>query len=60
MEGNRHVHAHRQDHHHHEGSGFGRRLAHLIRPHGHEAADRIDPAMETSRDGMRTLWLSLL
>ncbi|MCQ6551687.1 cation diffusion facilitator family transporter [Streptomyces sp. C10-9-1] len=36
-----------------------RRVAHLLTPHGHEAADRVDPAMEASREGMRTLWLSL-
>ena len=34
-------------------------LAHLLRPHGHEAADRVDPAMESSAEGMRTLWISL-
>lgn len=28
-------------------------------PHSHEAMDKVDPAMETSREGMRTLWLSL-
>ncbi|MFI1825769.1 cation diffusion facilitator family transporter [Streptomyces sp. NPDC020412] len=35
------------------------RLAHLFAPHGHGTADRVDPAMETSREGLRTLWLSL-
>ncbi|MDN5384558.1 cation diffusion facilitator family transporter [Streptomyces sp. LB8] len=35
------------------------RLAHLVTPHGHEAADKADAAMETSREGMRTLWVSL-
>jgi len=35
------------------------RLAHLVTPHSHEAADKVDTAMETSRTGMRTLWLSL-
>ncbi|MEU5976856.1 cation diffusion facilitator family transporter [Streptomyces sp. NPDC047315] len=35
------------------------RLAHLLAPHGHTTADRVDPAMETSREGLRTLWLSL-
>ncbi|MER7468587.1 cation diffusion facilitator family transporter [Streptomyces sp. NPDC097981] len=34
------------------------RLHHLIAPHGHAAADKIDPVMETSREGMRTLWFS--
>ncbi|MCF6521740.1 cation diffusion facilitator family transporter [Streptomyces sp. JJ36] len=50
-----HVHAH-------GGSRWARlrhRLAHLVTPHSHEAADKVDPAMETSREGMRTLWISL-
>ncbi|WP_395484931.1 cation diffusion facilitator family transporter [Streptomyces sp. KHY 26] len=34
-------------------------LAHLVTPHSHEAMDKVDSAMETSREGMRTLWLSL-
>nr|WP_261956516.1 cation diffusion facilitator family transporter [Streptomyces nigrescens] len=34
-------------------------LGHLLTPHSHEAADKVDAAMETSREGMRTLWLSL-
>ncbi|WP_328538541.1 cation diffusion facilitator family transporter [Streptomyces sp. NBC_00344] len=33
--------------------------AHLVTPHRHEAMDTIDPVLETSREGMRTLWLSL-
>lgn len=32
---------------------------HLLAPHRHEAADKVDAAMEASREGMRTLWLSL-
>ncbi|MFF3851105.1 cation diffusion facilitator family transporter [Streptomyces sp. NPDC002328] len=59
MEGNRHTHAHDR---HHEGSRAARlrhRLAHLARPHRHEAADKVDAVMETSREGMRTLWISL-
>jgi cation diffusion facilitator family transporter len=35
------------------------RVAHLLVPHGHESADKVDPAMETSAAGMRTLWISL-
>ncbi|ARF59313.1 cation diffusion facilitator family transporter [Streptomyces gilvosporeus] len=35
------------------------RLAHLVTPHSHDAMDKVDAAMETSREGMRTLWLSL-
>ncbi|WP_435844804.1 cation diffusion facilitator family transporter [Streptomyces klenkii] len=36
-----------------------RRLAHLMKPHGHGAMDRTDAELESSREGMRTLWLSL-
>ncbi|MFI6051566.1 cation diffusion facilitator family transporter [Streptomyces violascens] len=35
------------------------RLAHIVTPHSHEARDKVDSAMETSREGMRTLWISL-
>ncbi|MFE4692701.1 cation diffusion facilitator family transporter [Streptomyces sp. NPDC056749] len=34
-------------------------LAHAMTPHSHEAADKVDAAMETSGEGMRTLWISL-
>ena len=30
-----------------------------MRPHSHEAADKVDAAMESSREGMRALWISL-
>ncbi|MCZ1018708.1 cation diffusion facilitator family transporter [Streptomyces noursei] len=35
------------------------RLAHALTPHSHEARDKVDPALESSREGIRTLWLSL-
>jgi cation diffusion facilitator family transporter len=35
------------------------RLLHVVRPHSHEAADKVDAAMEASSEGMRALWLSL-
>ncbi|MGW2979729.1 cation diffusion facilitator family transporter [Streptomyces humidus] len=34
-------------------------LSHLVTPHSHEAMDKVDSVMETSKEGMRTLWLSL-
>lgn len=34
-------------------------VRHLLVPHSHDTADRIDTAMRASRDGMRALWLSL-
>ncbi|MGD3107749.1 cation diffusion facilitator family transporter [Streptomyces sp. YGL11-2] len=62
----RHDHGdHRHDHDHDHAHGDGRwaslrhQLAHVVTPHSHEAMDKVDSAMETSREGMRTLWLSL-
>lgn len=76
MEGNQHTHTHDHhdhgDHHGPAGAGHGHdhsasrlarlrhQLAHLVTPHSHEAADKVDAAMETSRKGMRTLWISLV
>src|SRR3954447_21844512 len=34
-------------------------IEHLVRPHSHEAADKVDDALESSREGMRALWSSL-
>lgn len=61
MEGKQYVH----DHGHAEArdeprlSRLRHQFAHLITPHSHEAADKVDTAMETSREGMRALWISL-
>ena len=38
---------------------MGSRLRHLVRPHSHEAADKVDAAMESSAEGMQALWISL-
>jgi cation diffusion facilitator family transporter len=46
-------------HDHGEPPGWGPRLRHLVRPHSHEAADKVDAAMEASAEGMRALWISL-
>ena len=65
--------AHDHDADHDHGSGHGAdhghghdrgpralaRLRHLLRPHSHEAADKIDAAMEASAEGMHVLWISL-
>jgi cation diffusion facilitator family transporter len=34
-------------------------VTHLVTPHNHDSADRVDTAMESSREGMRALWISL-
>jgi cation diffusion facilitator family transporter len=49
--------------HSHDGAGWRtwtHRLGHLITPHSHEAVERVDSEMESSRDGIRTVWISLL
>ncbi|MDI5970756.1 cation diffusion facilitator family transporter [Streptomyces sp. SL13] len=60
-----HGHGHGSGHPRHEhAAGPARRLrhqvAHLFRPHSHEAMDKVDSALETSREGIRTLWVSLV
>lgn len=46
-------------HSHTKWTAIRHRLAHALTPHGHDAAGRVDRAMEASRAGMRTLWWSL-
>ncbi|MFF2852216.1 cation diffusion facilitator family transporter [Streptomyces sp. NPDC058001] len=59
-------------HEHHHGTGpshqethparvarLRHRVGHLVRPHSHESADKVDPALESSARGMRALWISL-
>ncbi|HTW02407.1 MAG TPA: cation diffusion facilitator family transporter [Streptosporangiaceae bacterium] len=52
-----HDHPHGHDHadHHH---GHKLNVRHLLRPHSHDAADKVDAAMEATASGMRTLWIS--
>jgi cation diffusion facilitator family transporter len=53
------THQHGGDHHHdHHDHGHKLNLRHLLRPHSHDAADKVDAAMEASGTGMRTLWVS--
>ncbi|HEX2851088.1 MAG TPA: cation diffusion facilitator family transporter [Acidimicrobiales bacterium] len=48
------------DHHHGGGGGRLRRLLGLEAPHSHDAADRVDTALESSALGIRAVKLSLL
>jgi cation diffusion facilitator family transporter len=34
-------------------------VLHFVRPHSHEAADKVDAAVEASAQGMRAVWISL-
>ncbi|MFG2727401.1 cation diffusion facilitator family transporter [Streptomyces canus] len=57
-----HGHGHDHDHphgHEHARHGFRHRLAHILTPHSHETADKLDSALESSARGMRALWVSL-
>jgi cation diffusion facilitator family transporter len=51
-----HHHGHDPDHDH---GGCWHRIRHLVTPHSHDSADKVDQAMQASRDGMRALWISL-
>jgi cation diffusion facilitator family transporter len=60
-----HDHADPHDHEHdHDDTGgaaaLWHRITHLVRPHSHDAADKVDAAMEASADGIRALWISLV
>ena len=55
-----HDHGHGHDDHEHGDGGWSSRLTHLLRPHSHDSAEKVDAALESSRDGLRALWISLL
>src|SRR2546430_691348 len=48
---------HHHDHDHDHGRGHGWR--HRFAPHSHDTADKVDSALSASREGIRTLWISL-
>ncbi|MEU4425683.1 cation diffusion facilitator family transporter [Actinoplanes sp. NPDC024001] len=50
--------SHDQHHHHHD-HDHGHGWRHLLRPHSHDSADKVDAALESSRAGLRALWISL-
>ncbi|WP_075736445.1 cation diffusion facilitator family transporter [Streptomyces acidiscabies] len=58
-QGHEHPHEHPHGHEHARPRPLRHRLAHLLRPHSHETADKLDPALESSARGMRALWISL-
>src|SRR6266516_1882350 len=52
-------HDHEHEHPHPPAQGCWPRLQHGLRPHSHDAAGKVDAAVETSAQGMRALWISL-
>ncbi len=53
------VSSHDHDHEHGHSHEHGHRRW-WQKPHSHDAASKVDSALETSRDGLRALWISLL
>ena len=53
------LHGHGHGHVHAGRPGLVRRIRHRLRPHSHQAADKVDAALETSAAGIRALWVSL-
>jgi cation diffusion facilitator family transporter len=51
--------AHAHEHRHDGRPGAAARLRHMLRPHSHDAAGKVDAAMEASAAGIRALWVSL-
>ncbi|MBT8226781.1 MAG: cation transporter [Dactylosporangium sp.] len=54
---------HGHDHDHDHGSGgtaWWHRLRQALTPHSHDPASTVDAATETSRDGVRALWISFV
>lgn len=59
-------HEHDDDHHHEHApargwtDGLRHRLSHVVTPRSHDATEKVDEALATSREGLRALWLSFL
>src|SRR6266511_2880039 len=49
---------HGHDHSNGTGRRLRHRLRHLVTPHSHDSTAKLDSALETSRDGLRALWVS--
>src|SRR5579859_2342383 len=59
-----HDHDHDNEHEHEHEHGHGpqglwARVRHTVGPHSHDHDRAVDPVLESSADGLRTLWISL-
>ena len=55
-----HHHDHGHEHHHDHGNrGIWTRIRHVIPPHSHDHDRAVDSVLESSAEGLRTLWISL-
>ncbi|PWU51240.1 cation diffusion facilitator family transporter [Micromonospora sp. S4605] len=62
MQDQEHEHDHRHDDRHSGGhpATWWHRLRHAAVPHSHDSRAKVDPALESSREGLRALWISLV
>ncbi len=58
--GHEHQHEHEHEHEHGGPPSLRRRLATALRGHSHDPGGHVDTALQTSRAGMRALWVSVL
>ena len=54
-----HEHSHPRPHSPSPRPGIRHRLTHLLTPHSHDSADKVDSALESSARGIHALWISL-
>ena len=60
MSGHEHPHDHDHPHDHGHGHrGLWARLRHAVGPHSHDHDRAVDSVLESSAEGLRTLWISL-
>ena len=60
MSGHEHDHeGHDRHPHEHDQRGLWTRLRHAVGPHSHDHDRAVDPVLESSAEGLRTLWISL-
>jgi cation diffusion facilitator family transporter len=58
--GHEHDHDHAHDHgHQHEHEGLWARVRHAVGPHSHDHDRAVDSVLESSAEGLKTLWISL-
>lgn len=55
-----HEYGHEHGHEHHHRTGLWASLTHAFTPHSHDAADSIDPALESSARGIRAVKVGLV
>lgn len=58
--GHGHDHGHGEEHGHAHATGLKGFILSIVKPHSHDAADSIDDALESSKEGIRALKISLV